>query len=115
MLSILHKNAEQESRFQFLFKVFDCDEDGLVSKSDLQTIIYKLYGFAAEGKKGKDVTKSAGVQREDLKEKMDEYIQHLFDAYDTDGDNRVTDREFEAMFEDELVQKAYTLCSVDFT
>lgn len=114
MLSILHKNAEQESRFQFLFKVFDCDGDGLVSKNDLSTIIYKLYGFQVD-KKGEGVGKNAGVQRQDLKEKMDDYIQHLFEAYDTDSDGRVTDREFVAMFEDELVQKAYTLCSVDFT
>lgn len=114
MLSILHKNAEHDSRFQFQFKVFDCDEDNLVSKQDLQTIIYKLYGFAADGKKDRNVT-STGVQREDLRQKMDDYIQHLFDAYDTNQDNRVTDKEFVTMFEDELVQKAYTLCSVDFS
>lgn len=82
MLSILHKNAEREQRFAYLFKVFDVDMDKLISKDDLRTIVFKLYGFSLSHKDN-----SQGDDKEFFTKKLNEYIDHLFETYDGDQDD----------------------------
>ena len=114
MLSILHKNAERQSKYQFLFKVFDIDQDRYVSNQDLQQIIYKLYGYKADGL-GLNISEAkVGVDKELLNEKMKIYITHIFNTYDGNQDNKLTESEFYEIFSEENSQKILKLTSIEF-
>ena len=44
MLSLLSKNANEKSKISFMFRVYDVDADGIVSRNDLEIILRQLVG-----------------------------------------------------------------------
>ena len=44
LLSLLSKNAKREDKIRFMFKVYDVDADGIVSRNDLEIILRQLVG-----------------------------------------------------------------------
>ena len=44
LLSLLSKNANEKSKILFMFRVYDVDADGIVSRNDLEIILRQLVG-----------------------------------------------------------------------
>jgi len=44
LLSLLSKNANEKSKISFMFRVYDVDADGIVSRNDLEIILRQLVG-----------------------------------------------------------------------
>jgi serine/threonine-protein phosphatase 2B regulatory subunit len=44
LLSLLSKNADEKAKILFMFRVYDVDADGIVSRNDLEIILRQLVG-----------------------------------------------------------------------
>jgi len=44
LLSLLSKNADEKAKISFMFRVYDVDADGIVSRNDLEIILRQLVG-----------------------------------------------------------------------
>ena len=44
LLSLLSKNANEKAKFSFMFRVYDVDADGIVSRNDFEIILRQLVG-----------------------------------------------------------------------
>ena len=44
LLSLLSKNANEKAKISFMFRVYDVDADGIVSRNDFEIILRQLVG-----------------------------------------------------------------------
>ncbi len=77
LLSVFGRNADPDLKRMFLFRVYDIDDDGFVSKQDLRTVMRMLLGdeYVSE------------TQLEAL-------VESVIKSADTDNDGRISKDEF---------------------
>ncbi|XP_013404296.1 calcium and integrin-binding protein 1 isoform X3 [Lingula anatina] len=84
MMSVFSDNAPKNVKVEYAFRIYDFDEDDMISSNDLKEVIDRLTGEQRLGE-----------------EDMQQLIDNMFRAIDIDGDKKLSFPEF-----DHLVSKA---------
>lgn len=73
-LVVLHKFCRPDIKKMFLFKVMDSSTKGYIDRSDLQDLIYILFGLE----------NLESPESKELHEKLESYIDKIFETYNGD-------------------------------
>lgn len=91
LLSVFGRNADPVQKSLFLFRVYDVDEDGFVSRGDLIQIMRLLLGeYVSETQ-------------------INDMCSQVIERADADGDGMISKSEFEAVVDVEHVKKHATV------
>jgi Ca2+-binding EF-hand superfamily protein len=88
----------------FLFKVMDTSTKGYIDRRDLQSLIYTLFGLE----------ETEGLENETLREKLDSYVEKVFETYNGDLDAQIGPEDFNEIFNDADMSNLINLSSIEF-